>query len=537
MVRVPCPDALSSYLLKIGFKRWAKLWSAANLRLYPVRAADRAEKRDLRVAEYIQLLPVQALRNVVAQKRYSLKKRKAMRGALRETKPNCLLVECYNPNSPPISLTLSVRRDQVPCAFQALFAVAPGFNRWRIAVEEIEAVVDLTKPFSIDLTPNEISDGLVLYFGALDFVVDTSFRREGARNGSGKSGSRQNICKCVVWDLDNTLWQGTLVEDGPESISLKPGAEKVLKGLDERGILMSVASKNNYDGAMDMLRRLGVDEYFLVPQISWNPKSQGVKQIAKSLNIGMDSLLVIDDSPFEREEIQAACPEAMVLDASDYNHLLDLPCCQATVTAESRSRRRLYRDQKLREDAQKDFHGEYATFLRGCGLELTMRTMTEANLERVHELTQRTNQMNFSGNRYTRGQLLDLLRDTAVDTYVLDCKDRFGSYGAVGFCVVKRSEAHMADLMFSCRIQSKRVEHAFVSYLIRKYRGASTGDFSVDYRKTTRNAGPGKVFEDLGFIVAGEVDGVTRLIFPRVNAALDEGIVTIEDLTVDAISR
>lgn len=537
MVRVPCSAGLNPYLLKISFKRWAKLWSAAHLKLYSVAAAGRAEGRDLRLTKYIQGIPILKLRQTVAHKRYAWKKHRAMRDSVSETKPNCLMVECYNPNSAAVSTTLTLRRDGVPLAFQSLLVMEPGFNRHRIAVREIEKTVDLTTHFGIELTPNEIPDGLTLYFGALDFVVDTSFgMRIATGNGSG-AGSSRNACKCVVWDLDNTLWQGIMVEDGAGAIALRPGVREVLKGLDERGILMSVASKNNHDDAIQMLRRLGVDEYFLVPQISWGPKSQAVKQIAKSLNIGMDSLLVVDDSPFEREEIKSACPEVMVMDADDCSRVLDLPCCQATVTAESKSRRSLYRDQELREDAKKDFGGDYFAFLRDCRIGLTIRRMTEANLERVHELTQRTNQMNFSGNRYTRDQLGSLLERSTVDSYVLDCKDRFGSYGTVGFCVVENAAVRMTDLMFSCRIQAKRVEHAFVSHLIRKYRGRSESDFSVDYRKTARNSGPGKVFEDLGFSAAGEVDGVTRLVFAREKEALDEGIVTIEDLTTDATSR
>jgi FkbH-like protein len=360
----------------------------------------------------------------------------------------------------------------------------------------------------------------------MDFVIDSAFKP-----GTVAAPSRPPVCKCVVWDLDHTLWEGILIEDGPENIRLKAGIVEILKQLDERGILISAVSKNNHDDAIALLRQFDIADYFLFPQISWNPKSQGIKEIAKNLNIGIDTLLFVDDSPFEREEVRSECKDVMVLDAAEYQNILDRPDCQAAVTAESRGRRLFYRDQQRREHAQEDFLGEYVTFLRDCNLRLTVQSMTAANLERVHELTQRTNQMNFSGNRYSREQLQSFLQDLDIDAYVLDCEDRFGSYGTIGFCLVDRSGVCMTDLMFSCRIQGKRVEHAFVSHLIRKYRQIAGCSIKVNYRKTPKNAGPGKVFADLGFQVVGEVDGLTRLAFPLANAIQDEGIVSISDLT------
>ena len=123
--------------------------------------------------------------------------------------------------------------------------------------------------------------------------------------------------------------------------------------------------------------------------------------------------------------------------------------------------------------------------------------MTEENLERVHELTQRTNQMNFSGNRYDREVLRKLLSSPHLDTFVLSCEDRFGSYGVIGFSIVDRREPRMTDLMFSCRIQSKRVEHAFLAHVIRRYIGETGKNFYANYRKTPRNAPSGRVFADL----------------------------------------
>ena len=197
---------------------------------------------------------------------------------------------------------------------------------------------------------------------------------------------------------------------------------------------------------------------------------------------------------------------------------------------ESRKRRTLYHEQQVRDEARDHFEGDYIAFLRDCGLRLTIHTLNEANLVRVHELTQRTNQMNFSGNRYTLAQLQAILANPDIDTYVLECDDRFGSYGTIGFCTVQSPLNCVTDLMFSCRIQAKRVEHAFLTFLLRRHRESSGQDFRVDYRKTSRNEASGAVFNDLAFHMEREADGVLRLVLPADRPVPDDGIVEIVDL-------
>jgi len=531
MVRINHEDALNSYLLKISFKRWAKLWAPANLVLHSLDSADRAERRDLRIARHIQAIPLISIQRVVTTKRYAFKKRRASHTSNQRESPNCFLVECYNPNSEAVSITLSVRREVDPLQFQRLIVMQPGFNREQIAIDEIRRMVDLSGTFQIDLTPNEITDGLTLVFGAIDFAIDRSFVPVSSTgNDRKRDNSEPKICKCVVWDLDNTLWDGTLIEDGAENIRLKPEIREILKELDERGILISAASKNDHDDAMAVLRRFEIDEYFLAPQISWNPKSQGIEKVAKELNIGVDSLLFVDDSSFEMAEVRSILPEVMMLDAMRYQEILHLSECQAPVTEEGRKRRHLYREQVVRENVRETFGDDYLSFLRECDLRLTLTSLNETNVERVHELTQRTNQMNFSGNRYSRQQLKGFINSAVVETFVIECVDRFGSYGTVGFCVVNIQDSRMIDLMFSCRVQGKRVEHAFITFLVRAAKSRNV-TFSVDYRKTKKNAGPGKVFEDLGFEIEGEIDGVIRMALPATRPLPEECIVSIEDRT------
>jgi FkbH-like protein len=527
MVRIESPSAVNSYLLKIRFKRWGKLWTPGNIRLHTAEKAERLEKRDHRIGNAIQRLPLPALVKITATtKRYGFKKRMASSRSNRQELPTCFLVECYNPESHNVQLSLTMRAtgEHSVMPFQKLISLAPGFHRVRVPIEEIAALVNLQQPFGIDLIPNDEANETTLYFGLMEFVTELPESRKADQTTKTKTTKK---VKCVVWDLDNTLWDGVLVEDGPERLRLKPGVADVIQALDQRGILHSIASKNNPEEALAVLRKFQLDPYFLCPQISWQAKSQAIKAIAQQLNIGMDSILFLDDSEFELEEVRAVCPEVQTLNAAHYRSLPDRSECEVPVTAESQQRRKLYQVEANRQSVAQSFSNDYMAFLRHCQIRLTVRPMTEENLERVHELTQRTNQMNFSGNRYDREVLRNLLSRPDLDTFVLSCEDRFGSYGVIGFAIVDRREPRMTDLMFSCRIQSKRVEHAFLACVIRRSIAETGRDFYANYRKTARNAPSGEVFADLAMEETATRDGVLSLRFPKDREVPEDGVIDV----------
>ena len=529
MVRIECPSALNSYLLKIRFKRWGKLWTPGNVRMFPSEKAQRMERRDYHIGKTLHQLPLPiAVKQFATGKRYVFKKRMAQyRVAESELQsPTCFLLECYNPQDHTIRISLTMRSvDQyVKIPFQELIELTPGFHRVRISSDRISNVLDLRSPFNIEIIPNDVPDGTTLYFGITDFVQEAVTTTE--NSGKPREKTEKKV-KCVVWDLDNTLWHGILVEDGPDKLRLKPGITELIQELDRHGVLHSIASKNNAEEALQTLKHFGLADYFLYPQISWQPKSHGIQEIARRLNVGIDTLLFIDDQQFELEQVTAIYPDVQLLKADDYPKLLQITECQAPATDESAGRRKMYQMEEERQVVAENFGQDYMGFLKHCDIQLTILPLRVQNLERVHELTQRTNQMNFSGNRYDREVLAKILSTPYLDTYVLDCSDRFGSYGVTGFCVVDAREPRMTDLMFSCRIQSKRVEHAFVRYIICKYIGALGRDFYANYRKTPRNAFSGRVFLDIGMKEVGVSDGVTSLIFSKGQQLADDGIVRI----------
>lgn len=526
MVRIPCPEALNSYLLKIRFKRWGKLWTPANVHLHSVESASRIEARDYRIGGFLYQLPVPwSIKGSVTDKRYSHKKRIAARSPNLNDLPTSLIVECYNPDLKTVSLSLTLRstNEEAKIPFLKLIELTTGFHRVRVPVSEISQFFDVRKPFSMELIPNNVEHETTLYFGLMEFVREVA---EPEKTHSENKTNPKKI-KCVVWDLDNTLWEGILIEDGIDKLRLKEGVVEVIQGLDSRGILNSIASKNTREDALAALKKFGLDEYFLCPQISWQPKSEGINQIAQQLNLGVDTFLFVDDSEFELQQVKSLCPEVRGFDSRQYRTLLDLEDCQVPITAESKTRRAMYQVESKRQEIAEGFGSDYMAFLRDCQIKLAIQPLSEENLQRVHELTQRTNQMNFSGNRYGRKVLQEILADPSLDTYVLTCEDRFGSYGVIGFSIVENREPRMTDLMFSCRIQSKRVEHAFLSHIIRKYVAQTGKDFCANYRKTPRNAPSGRVFSDLGMEETEVKDGVSKLVFRKDRMVSDDGVIAI----------
>jgi FkbH-like protein len=275
--------------------------------------------------------------------------------------------------------------------------------------------------------------------------------------------------KCVVWDLDHTVWDGILLEDG--DVPLRPGVLDIIRTLDERGILQSVASRNDGDAAFARLRALGIDEYFLYPQINWSAKGQNVAQIAKSLNIGLDTFLFVDDQPFEREEVRDACPAVRVLDAAELDGVLDRPELNPEfITDDSRNRRRLYQADIQRNQAEAEFAGPSEDFLRSLGMRFTLGPCDEADLQRAEELTQRTNQLNTTGYTYDYAELNAFRTSPRHVLLVAGLEDRFGTYGKIGLALIEKTSAEVWTLkllLMSCRVMSRGVGTIMMSRVMR----------------------------------------------------------------------
>jgi len=277
--------------------------------------------------------------------------------------------------------------------------------------------------------------------------------------------------KCVVWDLDNTLWSGTLLEDG--EVTLKPQALKVIRTLDERGILHSIASRNDPEIAQQKLIDLGLHEYFLYPQITWSDKAESVRAIARAINIGLDSIAFIDDEPFERDVVRFACPEVTCIDAADVADVPAMPIMQPRfVTVDSRLRRRMYQDDMTRNQARAEYIGPQEAFLESLDMELTLFAAGEDDLQRAEELTVRTHQLNATGVTYSYDELDRFRLSDRYDLLLARLKDRYGSYGHIGLALIERQEDLwiIRLLLMSCRVMSRGVGTAMLIHLMHQAR-------------------------------------------------------------------
>lgn len=304
---------------------------------------------------------------------------------------------------------------------------------------------------------------------------------------SSDKKAKEHKIKVVVWDLDNTVWEGVLLED--KTVTLRPGVVDLIKNLDARGILQSVASKNDKTVAMKKLEEFGLVEYFLYPQINWNAKSEGIESIATSINVGIDTLAFIDDQPFELEEVGFTHSDVLCVNATDISEILDRPeFTPRFLTDDSKIRRKMYMSDITRNEIEKDFKGPTDEFLATLGLKLTLSTATEDDLQRAEELTQRTHQLNTTGYTYCYEELRDFMASDTHDLLIASLEDKYGTYGKIGLCLIERSPAFwtLKLLLMSCRVMSRGVGTVMINYLIREANSEGV-TLRAEFVRTDRN--------------------------------------------------
>lgn len=293
--------------------------------------------------------------------------------------------------------------------------------------------------------------------------------------------------KVLVWDLDNTLWDGLLLEG--DAVQLRPGVAKVLETLDGRGILQSIASRNDHEDAIGRLRELGVADYFLYPQIGWSSKSSGLEAIASAINVGLDAIAFIDDDPFERDEVRHALPEVMILDAAEAAGLAERPELRPRfITDESALRRRMVQADIDRNRAEEEFRGPQEEFLASLGMRFTIHPAREADLARAEELTVRTNQLNSTGETYSYEELDDFRRSADHLLLIAGLDDRYGTYGKIGLALIAKQTRlwTLKLLLISCRVMSRGVGTILISHILQLAKAAGAG-LRAELRSTSRN--------------------------------------------------
>lgn len=279
--------------------------------------------------------------------------------------------------------------------------------------------------------------------------------------------------KCLVWDLDDTMWDGVILEN--DSVTPRPEALRALTELDRRGILHAVASRGDRATATTHLRAHGLLDRFAAVCVGWGDKSESVRRIARELNIGVDSLAFIDNDPLERAEVKHALPEVRVYAPEDMAGLPERPeFTPAVTTAESADRAALYRTERARKESEDAFDGTREEFLAWLGLEMRVWRATPDDLARAHELTVRTHQLNSTGLVYGMEELRELMASCDHEILVASLRDRFGDYGTIGLSVSHRrgGDSVLRLLLMSCRVMSRGVGALFIQHVNARARAA-----------------------------------------------------------------
>lgn len=313
--------------------------------------------------------------------------------------------------------------------------------------------------------------------------------------------------KVVVLDCDNTLWRGVVGEVGPEGISFDPAHHRLtakLGRLADSGMLLCLCSKNEPEdvwAVFDQRADFGLKkDQIVASKINWMPKGQNIQELAKSLNLGLDSFVFLDDNPVECAEVRSTCPTVLTLQWYHENalaeqlidHLWELDI-HAT-TKEDRERTRMYREEFQRQEVQAN-SSNFQAFIDSLQLVVEFTEVAGEFVQRASQLTLRTNQFNFSTIRRNESEILDLQKNPNVDMRIVQVRDRFGDYGIVGLLIATdEPKGYTVDtFLLSCRVLGRGVEHRIASHIasLAQQRGHTAVRWI--YKPTEKNA-PAKLF-------------------------------------------
>lgn len=321
--------------------------------------------------------------------------------------------------------------------------------------------------------------------------------------------------KLVIWDMDNTLWSGTLSED--DNVELRPGAADILDVLDKKGVLLSIASRNNHDDVIAQLTQFGLADFFITPEINWGAKSASVERILERLGINPKAAIFIDDSAFERDEVRFRFPDITTIDATDMDVLPRL--AHQKPSALAAQRRAMYQAEQKRQEAESEFDGSEEEFLATLKMSLTIRSAGPQDLTRAAELTDRTNQLNATGRRYSVDELRMMIQDAAYEILVAELVDRYGDYGIVGLCVLSKSEkvSKIKIILLSCRVLNRGISAVLMNEIVELEKSRGRTVFA-ELVRTGRNRHMELAFRFSGFDISGKEDSGVVLLEHRAQA-------------------
>jgi FkbH-like protein len=338
--------------------------------------------------------------------------------------------------------------------------------------------------------------------------------------------------KCLVLDLDNTLWSGVIGDDGLDGIKLGQGSalgeahlavQRYARDLSRRGVILAVCSKNDEAVALnafekhpEMLLHRSDIACFVA---NWTDKATNIRHIAKTLNIGLDSIVFLDDNPFERNLVRAELPMVAVPELPDEPALYPRRLAEAgyfeavTLTEDDAYRAHQYQANAARESLRATAT-DLDSYLRGLEMQLRWAPFDRVGLTRIVQLINKTNQFNLTTRRYTEAEVAALLDDPSSLTLQLRLLDRFGDNGIIGIIIGRKTEAGELDLdtwLMSCRVLGRGVEKATLNLIAEQAQLLGAKNLRGTYRPTSKNGMVSDHYPNLAFQpAASSGEGVTH---------------------------
>jgi len=335
--------------------------------------------------------------------------------------------------------------------------------------------------------------------------------------------------KCIVLDLDNTLWGGIIGEEGLEGIKLGPTPEgrpflefqKYILSLFNRGIILAINSKNNPEDVLNVLRNhphmILKEKHFASIKINWDDKISNMRAIAEEINIGFDSLVFFDDDKLNREMIKTALPEVKVVDLPEdpslyLKTLMELNDFNSFhFSEEDKKKGQMYVDQRKRQELSKTTT-DITEYLKALNMVVTIEKATNFIIPRISQLTQKTNQFNMTTRRYLEGDIKKFSENKDYLVFSIKVEDKFGDNGITGMAIVKKeTENWLIDtFLLSCRIIGRRVEETMLAYIVEEAKKKRIKTLIGQFIPTKKNIPAKDFYEKNGFRLIEENENTEK---------------------------
>jgi FkbH-like protein len=336
--------------------------------------------------------------------------------------------------------------------------------------------------------------------------------------------------KAIIFDLDNTLWKGILGEDGFDSIEM-PGnsssasvfeeVQHLALEMNKQGILVGLCSKNNSKDVDNVINNHPCmhikDKHLAIKKINWEPKTSNLEEISRELNIGLDSIVYVDDSLFEINLIRKLLPRVKTVQVPDKLHEYPFLLRKSfrlffklSFSSEDLRKTEIYRQEALRGNEKKTFE-TVENYLRSLGLSLKIHINDKSIAPRLAQLTQKTNQFNLTTKRYSEADMERFIESENFQVYAFDLNDKFGSSGITGLSIVElnsgKKTAFIDSFLMSCRVIGRNLETAFLTFILKDLLKRGMLNVEAHYLKTFKNSQTANFYKKQDFdIIQGDIE-------------------------------